>query len=155
MELETSAQSIERFQQCSLRGGSGLTGRCCGNFGREPCWNLAEQGYSHRTIRCSRELGTRFPHPDSDRRLTPNRSPRCSKSRITRGGKLRSGGNKLHGVPVRQCRNSSGLHEIAQSYGANETIGVKLAVGGIIGAAVCIADTCKEAVVFRDGLDGW
>ena len=68
---------------------------------------------------------------------------------------MRSGGNKVHGVHVRQCSDFGGLHQFVHSQDASDTTGIDLAVGGIVTAAVCIAVTCKEAVVLRDGLDGW
>lgn len=111
---ETIQQSAARCLQVSLKDDSGLTGWCCGSFGREPCWNLAEQGYSHRTFPYPHELGARFLHPDSDRRLTISRSPWCSKT-ITRIWKVRSGGNKVHGVHARQCRNLGGFHQVVHS----------------------------------------
>lgn len=111
---QTTQQSVARSLQISLKDDSGLTGWCCRSFGREPGWNLAEQGYSHRTFPYSRELGTRFIHPDSDRRLTISRSPWCSKT-ITRSGKRRSGGNNIHGVHDRQCRNLAGIHQLVHS----------------------------------------
>lgn len=88
-------------------------------------------------------------------RLTISGSPWRLKP-ITLGGERRGGGNKVHGVIVRDGGDFGGLEQFIAGEDTSDGARMHLAVGGMIAAAVrCILVVCKGSAVWRDDLDGW